>query len=348
MWDRILKLTSLVVAIVLATSAISVLALACSQVNAPSTPEQFYRGKTLNWVVASVPGSSTDLLARAIAPHLAKELGATVKVTNMGTDEGVNYVYAEAKRDGLTMVINAANAVLANDILKAPGVRYETEKFNFIADVNPGGQVFQISPKTPYRTLDLLRLAKGLKGGGTSAKGSLATSAAVMSEVLRLDARVVTGYGGKKELTLSLARGEVDFMVTSEATGQKDEADGYVVNLFTLGQERSKTLPRVPSMAELGVKVPPELESAVKLISDQGHASALPPDVPQERVEHLRKVFLKLSDDKDLQKELEKLSGVFSPFKPGREQQESIAAIKANKELASQIDAIFAKHKATQ
>lgn len=322
--------------------------MGCTQAAKVETPEEFYRGKTFTFVVSSDPGSGTDLITRAVAPYFGKALDATVKIENTATDEGANQVYTEAKRDGLTAVANSTAALIANDILKAPGVAYESEKYLYLADWGPALLAMQISPKLPYKTLEELRKAKGLKGGGTSAKGSLATGAALMIELLGIDGKVVTGYKGKKEMVLDLGRGAVDFITPSDSSGQRDEKDGFAVTLLIADNERSPVLPDVPSLADLGVKIPKELEAAHRFITAQGYAVALPPDVPKDRVEYLRNIMQKLNDDKGLQSDAAKVTGSWRPFMPGQELQDRMITIKSNAGLADQIDAIVAKYKVTQ
>ncbi|MBI2955230.1 MAG: hypothetical protein HYY30_13025 [Chloroflexi bacterium] len=335
-----------------ATIGILVLALglaaACAQAPQAAAPQDFYRGKTFTWVVPSEAGSGTDSITRVVAPYLAKEIGATVKVENQGTDEGVNYVYTEAKRDGLTMVVKSSGAFVGNDILKAPGTLYEIDKFNMVVDLHPTVVLFVTSPKSPYKTLDALRQAKGLKGGASSAKGSLAIGGAVMLEILGLDGKVISGYKSSKDVTLALARGEVDFLVTSDNGAGKDEDDGLAVSFMTVSPERSRVVPNTPTMFELGVKVSQELEAAHKFISMLGYATALPPDVPNDRIEFMRQAFVKIGDDKALQNDLAKVAEIWVPFTPGKQLQETIAAVKANKSLASQLDAIHARYSATR
>ena len=310
------------------------------------SPEEFFRGKTLTWIVASDPGSSTDLIARTIAPFLAAELGAKVRVESRKTDEGFNFLYNKASRDGLVLAVKDSDSIIGNDILKAPGVLYETEKFNFLADAFPSFKLFQISPKLPYKTIEALKKAKGLRAGGTSAKGSLALSSAVMLEILGLDGKVITGYQGKKDLTLALARGEVDCMVPSDNTAFRDEKDGYVVNLMTTGFKRSIAVPHAPTLTDLGIQIPRELLSVHKFVTSSGTAVALPPGVPPERVEYLRKAFLNLGNHKDFPKAMEKLTGQYAPFLPGAELQRTMTEIKADTQLATKIDGIFKKYTA--
>ena len=132
----------------------------CAPAAKGETPEQFYQGKTITWVVSSGgAGDTTDMITRIVAPYLAKELGAAMKVENMGTDEGTNFVYTQVKADGLTLVSKDSAAFRNNDILKAPGVLYDIAKYNFIADLLPDNEAVVLSRRSQYKTLDDLRRA---------------------------------------------------------------------------------------------------------------------------------------------------------------------------------------------
>lgn len=309
------------------------------------TAEEFYRGKMLT-IVTNEPGGPPDLMSRTVAPFLGKEIGARVKVENRKTDEVMNYVYAQGARGSLILGIMTNDSVIGNDILRAPGVQYETDKLNFVADLYPAARLFQLSPKLPYKTLDALRKAKGLRGGGTSAKGAIAVSTAVMFELLGLDGKIVTGFEGKKALTLAMARGEIDCMSTSDSTAVRDEKDGYVINFMATGYKRSTVVPHVPTIAELGVKIPKEMAAVHGFAIAGGTTVALPPGVPPERVEYLRKAFQNLNNIKDLQNGMAKLTNNWTPFVPGQDLQQEMIAMKADKEAAAKLDAIFKKYTA--
>lgn len=321
--------------------------LGANNVSGAETPEEFYLGKTL-MIVTSDPGGPTDFIARTIAPFLEMEIGARVRVENRKTDEVMNYLYKQGMRGGLTLGVKASDGIIGNEILKAPGVQYETDKFNFVADVYPAVKVFQISPKLPYKTLDALKKAKGLRGGGTSAKGSIALSSAVMLEILGIGGKVITGYKGKKELTLAMARGEVDFLVTTDNSAMRDEQDGYVVNLMVLGDKRSVAVPHVPCQAELGIKVSKDMGPVYKFITTGGMAVALPPGVPQDLVEFLSNSFQIISKNKELHKGIEKMTGTSTGFLTGKEVQQTMAEIKADKDVAAKLDTIFKKYTAVR
>lgn len=308
-------------------------------------PEQFYRGKTFTWIVASNAGSGTDLTTRAIAPFLGSELGTFVKVINKGTDEGINWVYTDVKADGLTMLSNDSSAVLFNDLLKAPGVQYVSEKFLYVADMSPDSYGLFVSPKRPYRSLDDLRKAKGLKLAGTSAKGMMAVTSAVLLEVLGLDGKVITGYDGATRAMLAVAQGELDLMPIRCTTAMLKVKAGDMIPLFNIPNERTKVFPDLPTMGEFGAKVPKELEDAHNAVSYSGLAVALPPGVAQDRLEYLREIFNRLNTNKDLQGQMVKVGGVFQEFVAGKELQNRIIKMKANQALGSQLDALLNKYK---
>ncbi len=324
------------------------LAAGCAPTPGGEKPEQFYQGKTITWIVASGrAGDSTDLIVRILAPHLEKATGATVKVENMGTEAGRNYAYAEAKPDGLTLMTTATSALILNDVLQAPGVLYDIATYNYIADVLPDMRVFNVSPKSPYRTIDDLRQAKGLIAAGTSAKGSGAVTSAFSFEILGLDGKVVTGYG-KKDASLALARGEVDIECGSDVSAGKYISSGNGIPLFVLAGKRSPIVPNVPTLGELGVKIPKELEAPYEMLQTSGKAVAVTPGSPEDRVEYLRKIFKKLGETAEVQADVKAWAKVWRDFVPGKELQDVMTRMKANKALGSQLDAILTKYKAVK
>ncbi len=324
------------------------LVAACAPAPGGEKPEQFYQGKTITWIVASGAASGTTLVSRIIAPFLGAELGATVRVENMGTNEGMNWVYTQGSKDGLTMLSKSKTALLLNDLLKAPGVQYVAEKYLYISDPTPGPYVFFISPKSPHRTLNDLQQAKGLKAGGTSAKGALVTAPSVMFEILGLDGKVISGYKGSKGTQLAVTTGEVDIMVIRGNAVVAAAKAGDLIPLFTIFDERAEPYPDVPTIREFGVKIPKELEAAYSAISGGGNAVALPPGVPQDRVKYLRKVFDRLNKNEELQAQLTKQTGAPAEFISGDELQKWMTGLKSNQALGGQLAGILAKYKAAK
>ncbi len=312
--------------------------------------DQFYHGKTITWVVSAEPGGSTDVMTRILVPHLARETGTKIIVKNMtgGSLEGDNFVFKEAKRDGLALLTEGTMPMLLNDLLKSPGVQYETHKFLFLSGVDDELTVFSVSPKSPYKTIDALRKAKRLKVGASSARGYIAMAGAVAIDILGLDAKVVTGYQGMKSVLLALAQGEMDIVCASEPDMARAQKEGSLTAVFVMGDERSPLFPGLPTIRELGVTIPKESIDPYKTIGSNSRAIVLPPGVPEDRVAYLRNVFKKMNDTKEVQQDITRWVGIWRPFIPGEKMQEDIGKLMVNQSLANQLRGMLKKYSATK
>ncbi len=72
------------------------------------TSKSFFDGKTIQFLVASGPGATTDISARLVGRYLGKHMPGNpgIVVQNMSGGGGLitaNYLFNVAKPDGLTM-----------------------------------------------------------------------------------------------------------------------------------------------------------------------------------------------------------------------------------------------------
>src|SRR5262245_39865800 len=83
--------------------------LALGERAAAQSVEPFYRGRSINFLVASVPGGINDLVARLIARHLGNHIPGrpTLVVQNLQSSGLVlaNRIYAGAEKDGTVIAI---------------------------------------------------------------------------------------------------------------------------------------------------------------------------------------------------------------------------------------------------
>lgn len=323
-----------------------VLVLGFSGTAGAEDPAAFYKGKTLNWVVSSGPSSTTTLLSRLAAKFLGDEIGARVRVENQGRNKGLNFVYAKAKPDGLTIVSKAKTAVLFNDLANAPGIQYKSEKYNYLTDLMPDIGALFVKANSPMKSLSDLRSAKGLKAGGTTAKGFLSTSAAILYEIIGIDGKVVPGYKSPPNVILALAQGEVDLMALQAAAVLKDVKNGRVRPLFVIADKRFEAMSNIPTLEQFGVSIPNEWNAALALISNTGQAVMAPPGVPMERVEFLRNAFQKIAKNPDVKKGVEKITGHWASFADGAAMQKSVAKIMSDQGLRDQLKTVVSKYSA--
>ena len=94
----------------------------------------FYEGKTIQLLVASGPGATTDISARLVGRYLGKHMPGNpgVVVRNMSGGGGLiaaNYLYNVAKPDGLTIAaVSRANYM--EQIIGRPEVKSDFGKFS--------------------------------------------------------------------------------------------------------------------------------------------------------------------------------------------------------------------------
>src|SRR5436309_15613535 len=82
------------------------------------TPEEFYRGQTVNLIIPNAPGGSFDLYARLAANHLGRFIpgNPTIVAQNMPGAAGMqaaNYLASIASKDGTVMSVLVPNITLA-------------------------------------------------------------------------------------------------------------------------------------------------------------------------------------------------------------------------------------------
>jgi len=91
--------------------------------------DEFFKGKSIRFVVGNTAGGAQDDWARFLAPHLGRNIPGTpdIIVQNMGGAGGViaaNYVYNVAKPDGLTLgFVNPA--IYIDQLIGAKEVKFE-------------------------------------------------------------------------------------------------------------------------------------------------------------------------------------------------------------------------------
>src|SRR5947209_1210148 len=113
--------------------------LASAHVAAAQSVEQFYRGRTINFLVASAPGGVNDLMARLISRHMGKHIpgNPTLVVQNLQSAGLVlaNRIYAGAEKDGTTIaMLERGTPQLA--IQGDPNARFDPLKMIWLGSVS--------------------------------------------------------------------------------------------------------------------------------------------------------------------------------------------------------------------
>src|SRR6266550_311654 len=116
-----------------------VVLVASAQSAAAQTVEQFYRGRSINFLVASAPGGVNDLMARLISRHMGKHIpgNPTLVVQNLQSAGLVlaNRIYAGAEKDGTTIaILERGTPQLA--VQGDPNARFDPLKMTWLGSVS--------------------------------------------------------------------------------------------------------------------------------------------------------------------------------------------------------------------
>jgi len=265
----------------------------CSLSAAAETAAEFYKDKVVKLVVGYSAGGGYDVYARMLAPHLERRLGATVVVENRPGGGGVlalNQVSA-AKPDGLTLMIISASSSAFGQVLQGEGVRYDMNRLGFLGRIVDDKRVLVFGAQSSFATFDdVLSSSRSIRFAGTARISTIAAGAAFLAEALGLEANVVVGYKGTKEVALAAIRGEVDGFLASESSARRYTRDESLTPFATIARERSALLPDVPTLFELTTLSPEQawwIDYSDALFG-LGRALVTTPDIPADRLEFLQ------------------------------------------------------------
>jgi tripartite-type tricarboxylate transporter receptor subunit TctC len=276
----------------------------------------FYKGRTLTIIAGSSAGGGVDVYARLVGRHLAKHVpgNPTVIVQNMpgaGSLSAARNLYTIAPKDGSHIGVVLSTA-LFDPLMKGEDLKaFDPRKFIFLGNANADTAVCVVRRDAPVKSYgDLFDME--LVVGGTGPGSSLVDYPLVERNLLGAKIKLVAGYKGSSEVSLALQRNEVQGvcgLLWSSAKQQYPDIfrDDGLVKVLVQEDVRSS-----PDVQKLGVPLvtdfakTPEQKRALEAYLVQGAISRpfmLPPGVPPERVETLRKAFVDTIRDPDLQAE---------------------------------------------
>jgi tripartite-type tricarboxylate transporter receptor subunit TctC len=276
------------------------------------TGADFYKDKTVTYIVATTPGGGYDTYGRLISEYMQKYLpGSTFIVKNVpgaGHLVGTNTIYA-SKPDGLT--IGTFNTgLLYNQLMATEGVRFDLIKMSWIGKAGSDPRMLTVKTELPIKTLSDLQNYKEPLSFSTAGIGSAAYVETVMlAKALKLPANIKTGYNGYED-QLAMRRGEIHASISSRSSWENFVKSGYGRFIVQIGGGQRD----VPQLADQVTDQ--DTKALIALVQSQGDVSRLtagPPNIPADRLEALRGAYRKALQDPELQARAEKLERPVDP-----------------------------------
>lgn len=266
--------------------------------------ESCYDGQRTSFVVPYPPGGGYDTIARAVAPALEAELGATVVVENQPGAGGLtaaNTLY-EGEPDGLTFAILPGVGILAAALAETQGVSYDPQEFTFVTRVAPDERLMVTGPPSGFESIeDVLGADRPVRFAATGPGGGDYIDATIVSAILGLDGEVVSGFPGSGDTALAVTSGDVDAVFSSVAGLLSGVESGDLVPVMVAGDARAEDLPDVPAMLEL--ELDPEQEALAQAhaqLQQAGRSILAPPGVEQDCVDELAAAFEVAVEDQEV------------------------------------------------
>jgi tripartite-type tricarboxylate transporter receptor subunit TctC len=276
----------------------------------------FYRGKTMQAVVGYTPGSTFELYLRLFVRHLERHVPGqpNIVVQHMpgaGSLKATGYLASVAPKDGL--VIGMPNPVNTTEPLIDPErTRFDPRQFNWLGSLNSEISTCGFWAKD-IKTLDDLKKRQIVVGATGPSSGST-VDAKVLTALIGINFKIVTGYPGLTEVRLAADRGEVDgycgLLVSSIKTDTWEHfKSGRMSVPIQMGLQKHAELANVPNAYDLASKE--EDRQLFRLIFGPwtyGRPLMAPPGTPKDRVEALRQAVKSALADPQFQAEAKKIN----------------------------------------
>ena len=225
----------------------------------PAFAQSDYPNKPVRLVVSFAAGGISDVLARALAIPLSKQLGQQVIVDNKpgaGTSIAGDYM-AKAAPDGYTIWLQdiTTHAINVNLYSKLP---YDSVKdFTFIAMVASTPLMLVVHPSTPANSVkELVALLKSNPGKYSYGSSGTGTIVHLASEMLKQSAGVDAlhvPYKGSNPATAAILGGEVTFVFSTMPPAISNAKAGKLRALAVTTATRVAPAPEIPTMIEAGL-----------------------------------------------------------------------------------------------
>jgi tripartite-type tricarboxylate transporter receptor subunit TctC len=230
--------------------------LAAAALAAAPLAQSAYPDRPVKLIVPWAAGGDTDVIYRALQPHLQKQLGNTVVIANVGGASGTKGAKEakDAPADGYT-IFAVHDSIHSTYYTGVADVNWTD--FQPICLVSSTPSIITASPKTAWADMKAFVADAKARPGQIAVGATLGSTSHFFPAMVEKAAGVkfkYVSYEGTAPRMNALLGGHID-MGESNLT-QKGKADaGQLKFLAIATDKRSPEIPNVPTLKELGIDV---------------------------------------------------------------------------------------------
>lgn len=208
--------------------------------------------KPITIVISWPAGGATDIVGRALQPHLADRLGTEIIIKNVAGAGGTIGAAeaARAKPDGYTYYLSTPSVLTSMPHMRP--LPYDPKGFVPVGRINDTPMVVMVTQESPYHSIeDLVEDARSRPGEVTYASTGAGTLPHITTIALQSDAEIElkhVPFKGSAEVMKALMGGVVD--VFSDQAQLVPRYDLRPLGVWAA--ERLPEFPDVPTMKEQG------------------------------------------------------------------------------------------------
>ncbi len=291
---------------ILGRTVLSISLLTCLSAVAQT---QTWPAKPVKIINNFTAGGPSDILARAIAERLQSSSGQTVIVDNKpGAGGNIGAVeVAKASGDGTTVFFGIDTAFTVNPhIFPTMPFKMGNKKGEIkpLVILSSNGLLLGTSAAKNLRSMGEL-IAQGkssgvnFSSGGPGSPGHLGVALFSQAGAIKI---THIPYKGNTPAVVAVLSGEVDGGILSVSGMLPHVKTGKIVPIAMTSRQRSKALPDIPTVKELGY---PELENEVLTVM------MVPGDTPEPTMIAMKKAIIDVLAQPDLRDRLVQLDMVY-------------------------------------
>jgi tripartite-type tricarboxylate transporter receptor subunit TctC len=285
-------------------------------ISSPAHAQDFYKDKTIRFIVGYSPGGSFDLYTRVIARYFSKHVPgnpATVveNMTGAGGIIAANHLFNRVAPDGLTIGAWAAPLILQH-VMGNDAAKFDGRKFGYLGVPSPYDTVCTFNEKSGIANInDWFAAKRPMKISSIGPGTSTSDIPKLLKAALNLPLDVLDGYKGGANARLAVESGEVDGYCgswqTVETVWRNAYESGKIRAVLQASIESHPKYKQVPLAIQYAKT---DVARDLVTVADSAHGAqfpySVPPGMSKDRLELLQKAFVDTLKDPELLAEANK------------------------------------------